>query len=88
MATQYPIVSGPSKFDIMMALFDWSIKKPRLVKFDHQCRRESLTVSITSVMAEDGSGESWIVEGNVSDEKLTHYKAYYRTDTRRGWIKY
>jgi hypothetical protein len=80
------ITNGPSKFDLMQALF---VRQPTRPVFEL-----SLTVGpvgltkvkcmVNSVESEDGSGESWNIEGYVGDKKFT---AFYRTDKRTGMYR-
>jgi len=94
MATSFRIVSGPSKFDLMAALFSRSgawTHGTQLVEFTYQDgdgNPKKIKTSVTQVGAEDGSGESWMLEGNVNDEHLTVYKAHFRTDNRHGCIEF
>jgi hypothetical protein len=67
--TRFDIVNGPSKMDLMLALFDKprsSHPAVRTVDFEALIPVPVLvTMSVTSVQAEDGSRESWNVEGYV-----------------------
>ena len=87
------ITAGPSKFDLQTALF---VRKPdtHCVEFTTEDGR-IFDAIISSVGIEDGSGESWLIEGYASpkevggpmeDDKSFH--AWFRTDNRRGWIKF
>ncbi len=62
----YTLVKGPSKFDLMMALFDQKGNggKPHYVTFEAD-DGQKIAAKIQSVGIEDGSGESWIIEGVV-----------------------
>lgn len=101
-AQQYPITSGPSKFELSISLFD---RKPqaRSVVFHTNCPLAAeVQVTITSVQAEDGSGESWNIEGYVSSATLAkgvrqpsyipennqRTFIYFRTDRRQGYIRF
>ncbi|HUQ30167.1 MAG TPA: hypothetical protein VM103_01465 [Candidatus Paceibacterota bacterium] len=91
MTSHVQIVNGPSKFDLMLALFEWKPNRP-LVMFKTEGGK-LLEASVTSVEAEDGSGESWNIEGYVGTERArkehqaTRFRAYFRTDSRRGVMK-
>lgn len=85
------ITNGPSKFNLMLALFDIVNGKQREVSFmvnSKHSRDEQYIVQINSVGAEDGSRESWIIEGWVKNvpHHSPHFKMYYRTDNREGHL--
>ncbi len=96
----YTLVKGPSKFDLMMALFDQKGNggKPHYVTFEAD-DGQKITAKIQSVGIEDGSGESWIIEGVVMSTqrptgrrpmKVSHqfdFTGYFQTERRRGWLK-
>lgn len=104
--TQSPsrnIVSGPSKFDLMTAVFVWKPERHK-VQFSTDTNMV-LSAVIDSVSAEDGSGESWNISGRVepSDEKtrdalsrqgrgengdVIRFRAYFSTSVRKGWIAF
>ena len=91
---QRVLVDGPSKFDLMLSLFD----KGRKVSFkDEMGMRYIATISM--IQAEDGSGESWNLNGSTElvppgrplgcgpEHPLRyHFVGYFRTDKRRGHI--
>ncbi len=98
----YPINSGPSKFDLSVALFD---RKPqaRSVTFHTNCPLATeVEVNITSIQAKDSSDESWNIEGYVSRatlekgireyplpiEKGQRTFIYFTTDRRQGFIRF
>lgn len=80
-STQIDITNGPSKFDLMIALFDME-REIRDLKF--VTPEGDLYCSILGVSAEDGSGESWCLHGMCG---ANNYEAYFHTRTRRGWFK-
>ncbi len=84
------IVAGPSKFDLMTALFIWKPEHP-VVSFQTEDGTTHL-VRINSVSAEDGSGESWNIRGyaiKVGPNAVhRNFQMYFATTGRRGWIKY
>jgi len=79
MTTRHIIVNGPSKFDLMLALFDGDNTKRRLVKFDRPADTRPAVndatpvakplvvyvfdICINSIEREDGSGERWLFGG-------------------------
>lgn len=75
------IINGPSKFDLMQALFAC---KPTPIKVTFHFPLTESSVTILSVEREDGSGESWNLRGVAGNNQK--WKAYYRTDKRIGTI--
>ncbi|HEY4501621.1 MAG TPA: hypothetical protein VJJ20_00960 [Candidatus Paceibacterota bacterium] len=63
------LVNGPSKFDLMTALFIRKPEKPTLqFKPEHSTNDDyTFTAVITGVSEEDGSGESWNISGYLRD---------------------
>jgi hypothetical protein len=81
---------GPSKFDLMLALFD---RKPsqnlRTVQFSlEESSIKTITVVIHSVSIEDGSGECWLFTGLEKTQDYRRIKGYFRTDRREGHFEY
>lgn len=83
MATHLDIVDGPSKYELMLGLFDSATTRPRPVEF-RLSRRVALEAHIQSVSREDGSGESWNLEGWVVSGEV--FDAYFNTKRRTGHI--
>lgn len=99
---QFPVISGPSKFDLSNALFVWNPRRPAV--FNANCPvGTAFEVYVLSVQAEDGSGESWNIEGFVGEvqrpkregqEKLFMPERgqraflWFRTDRRQGHVKF
>jgi len=95
------INGGPSKFDLMLALFDRKQVNARRIEFNLSSGKTmTAVVVITEVGIEDGSGESWLFKGAVRDILLAdeysenhmppsprRVHGWYRTDTRKGWIE-
>ncbi len=89
------IEEGGSKLDLMLALcrlMEFVVSQPI-----GQERSRKLKLGVMNVAAEDGSGESWIVKGDIVFDvcgangqtergSRRHFRAYYRTDTRKGLI--
>lgn len=78
------ITNGPSKLDLMLALFDrpqqgTSSRKATFVTEDGKHH----IVTILSVEAEDGSRESWNIKAHIAEKNLS---IYYRTDNREGFV--
>lgn len=84
------IVDGPSKFDLMTALFVWKPTRPWVTFRLADGRR--VQASIVAVSAEDGSGESWNLEGNLAVSEpggpSRRFRAYLRTSNRTGWMQH
>ena len=98
----HPIVGGPSKWDLSVALFDRKVENFRKVRFNANVPlATNITVQVTSVQAVDGSGEAWNIEGyatKVERDKDTRANfvppppsrvfIYFRTDRRQGHIRF
>ena len=96
-APLYKIISGPSKFDFMLALFN-EIESQPMVRFGVECNRMEGTgyrlgqfATISSVKREGGSPDSWIFEGKmhvIFDIPVpATVKGHYSTQTRTGTIE-
>ncbi len=79
------IVDGPSKFDLMLALFDTG---GRTVAFRMKSD-DTVQARIHSVGIEDGSGESWLISGSYKwlDNVTCLFEGYYSTRRRTGYFK-
>lgn len=92
----FNVVGGPSKFDLMLSLFDGNKDPRRTVEFQLEGARRPITVGITMVQQEDGSGESWNFRGWVSGDDPTnsmfalnlHVDGYFSTRGRKGYITF
>jgi len=92
---EYKIVDGPSKWDLMLALFD-SRGGSRFVEM-RTTRGSSKNVTrrhlvIHTLQQEDGSGNNWNFEGYLVDEEpLNRYAAqisgFYSIHKRKGSLK-
>lgn len=98
---QFSVTGGPSKFDLQNALFCWNPRRPAL--FNATCPvSTAFEVFVLSVEAEDGSGESWNIEGVVGEvqrrnkvqikfflpERGQRVQLYFRTDRRQGHVEF
>ena len=81
MASEQTIKGGPSKWDLMLALFDGNTGGPRYLDFHLESGKLSGAVVVSSVEREDGSGESWNITGRTGSIRVV---IYYNTHTRRG----
>lgn len=84
----FNVVGGPSKFDLMVSLFEGNPQHRRTVAFKLEGLRQEVHVAITGVQQEDGSGESWNIEGWVKGEPSAHVKAYYTSRGRSGYFRF
>lgn len=81
------IVNGPSKFDLMVALFVGAGSKQQNVRFQIKETNTLLEVRIQSVEREDGSGESWCFTGMAKLANRTiRVAGYFQTERRTGTI--
>jgi hypothetical protein len=86
MLTHTKIINGPSKLDLMLALFVRNDDlTSRMVSF-HTEPGTNYSVTINGISLEDGSRESFLFSGyiNLYTEKV---RGWYNTQTRRGWIE-
>ena len=99
---KFPVIAGPSKFDLSNGLFVWNPRRP--VVFNAECPLGTvLEVYVLAVQAADGSGENWNIEGMVGEvnrpprvggikfflpESGQRVFLRYRTDNRRGEVKF
>jgi len=92
----FNVTGGPGKFDLMLSLFDGNKDPRRTVKFQLEGARGPVTVAITMVQQEDGSGESWNFQGWVSSDDPTdsmfafnlHVNGYFETRGRKGYLTF
>lgn len=89
------IIDGPSKFDLMLALFDGyqnneGVRSIRRVVFVTNLG-QPVRAQITSCAIEDGSNESWLISGNfvpVADPSVAFsFSGYYSTRRRKGYLQ-
>ena len=96
---RYEITAGPSKMDLMLALFDQPVIegtiRHRTVRFTvesvtdkHRMKVGEVELIVDGVTREDGSGESWNIEGRFAPRPGDHLhprvKGYYSTYLRKG----
>ncbi len=83
------ISNGPSKYDLMIALFEPRGANTRTVEI--MMEDGSLHVaSVSKVEIEDGSGEKFMIVGYVwgDDNSRRPYYGYFQTNKRTGWLKF
>lgn len=85
---QYQIVTGPSKWDLMQALFEGNSDSQKPVIFTVE-GIGNIEVQINDVGREDGSGESWLIKGyeRLLGSTLRPVKGYFNTRSRKGHIR-
>ena len=78
------IVAGPSKFDLMLALFEG-----KRVEFTFEGMGKK-PVIVNQIGIEDGSRESWLVWGGIiiADKPLMPFSGYFQTVRRQGTAKF
>lgn len=97
---QFRITNGPSKFDLMVALFVGAAKRRHHLTFTvgdntlmdmaRNIVRGTVEVVINEVSREDDSGESWCLNGYVpvAHSGLEQIRLYFHTTTRKGWLTF
>jgi hypothetical protein len=96
MTNRFVITDGPSKWDLMVSLFEGN-KTPRTrVRFTVEnypspgglLITAEIDVGIVAIQQEDGSGESWNFQGctnhTYTNKQVGVIRGYYSTRCRRG----
>jgi hypothetical protein len=93
------IVGGPSKLDLMLALFDRKPNNTRDVEFKFAGPgKVSALVIIDGIDAADSAGESWYYRGHIlkmlpnsanasNPPARRRMEGYYDTETQQGSIR-
>lgn len=85
----FNVTGGPSKFDLMLSLFDGNKEPRRTVEFQLEGARAPIVVAVTMVQQEDGSGESWNFEGHMTNYRRSfRVGGYYSSNSRKGYITF
>lgn len=95
---RWDITDGPSKWDLMLALFDGDAQHRRWHVFtvsDPQASPREKTsnlgmpILVNGLAREDGSGENWLFNGEWDDGTIAQNKVrgFFSTKTRKGWIE-
>lgn len=93
----FNITDGPSKFDLMVALFDGDCRHRRMVRFSLEDPEASPKYGdipdhefvINGFTREDGSGESWNFTGYYpGSSQGAPCKGTFSTQIRKGWIEF
>lgn len=84
------IIDGPSKWNLMLSLFDGDSLHRRPVFFFTDAPAPNglaprVEVYINIIEREDGSGENWNFDGCLKDS--TRVKGFFSTSRRRGWLE-
>ena len=87
------IYNGPSKLDLMLALFDPKGRKVEFAVAGPKCSPDIQYLGTTiwcvrRISGEDG--EFWGIEGLAVKTGVSYqcgFKAHYRTDRRTGWFE-
>lgn len=91
-AQRFNIVNGPSKFSLMVALFDATSANQRYVSFTilaNSLTKMTISVSLNSATREDGSGQNWLFAGylSIANHDNKSVKGYFSIKNRKGWIE-
>jgi len=103
MATKIKIIEGPSRFDLMLAIFDYRKQRPRSLElkvkvedgpeFRRGLYPRHLNVHAVCRYSLD-STDSWLIEGDLvlgnlpfEGSGLMPVLGRYNTRTRKGWLK-
>jgi len=93
---RFIISEGPSKFDLMTALFKGDVVRFTIKSRESKTFTTELLCKINSISCEDGSRESWIISGYVPGPKdgflqnklaWKEFGGYFETRKRCGWIE-
>lgn len=76
-----PITDGPSKFDLMLSIFDG-----KQVTF--RSGSQQFAVYLMSVEKEDGSHDMWNITGNICGEFNNKVRGHYSTKRRAGHLHF
>lgn len=94
MATRFNITDGPSKWDLMLALFDGDgpHRRPCKFSFRESENRQEITslLQIEDVRRDGGDGELWIMTGFTVDPDVPNQSFYanFSTRDRKGWVQF
>ncbi len=86
MAKEFKVIEAPTKLDLAKALLD---RKPLVIKI-YEVRKGKETTAhmiLNSITAEDGSAESWLLEGHLNHSTIK-FEAWLRTDRIAGFFKF
>lgn len=81
----FRVVHGPSKFDLMLSLFDSYEDRLRTVEFHLEDAIAPITVGVILIQQKDLSRERWVFNGYLANYRgrtlmiKGHYSSRYRT---------
>lgn len=88
------IVNGPSKFEVILSLFDGNAQNRRPVNLVLMTEKTGIfgrDFFFDSVEREDGSGECWNFSGlykpELQSDRLVRAHGFYSTQTRKGFLE-
>lgn len=88
----YPIIEGPNREDLFDSLR--LFKEGRIVEFTLESGAK-MELVVTGISIEDGSGQSWLIEGNLQKMsfppgypimEIPSFIIWFHTRTRRGTL--
>ncbi|HEY4475445.1 MAG TPA: hypothetical protein VJB92_01850 [Candidatus Paceibacterota bacterium] len=94
------ITDGPSKWDLMLAFFDWDRKRRREIVFELEDieflagnpKLRPHFFTIRGLTREGVSGEDWRFEADYrmpeSNTPCGSARGSFSTHTRKGWVKF
>ncbi len=91
------IVDGPSKCDLMLALFDgdcYHCRRPLTFSLEDPepepmaPKSVDLPFVIEEIGRKDGSGENWNFKGVYVSNQKCLAQGFFSTRTRKGWIEF
>ena len=91
-SAKFNIADGPSKFELMVSLFDGKLVKFTQSRGSSETTKNVIEAVLQSVEKEDGSLDSWnirilIIKDESQILRISKiYPAYYCSRTRRGVI--
>ena len=98
MAYRFNITDGPSKWDLILSIFDGDSSNRRKATFsieepeahEKYPRLPDLDFVINGATREDGSGENWLIQGYYpgANDPTVPMNGFYSTKNRRGWLEF
>ena len=94
--TRFSIVDGPSKFDLMVALFKRDEEIEFTLRIDEK-KTHKIGFIVNGLSNEDGTREGWLIHGrgfcinfpelSLSHENWQRFEGYYMPRDRSGWME-
>lgn len=91
------ITDGPSKWDLILAIFEGDSLHRREVTFTLEDRGttdpniqwfDQRSFMLNGASREDGSGNNWLIHGYFLGATTVHAHGFYSTRTRDGWLEF